>query len=82
MSELTCSTPGCDSSPAARGLCSKHYMRQRRSGSLTYPGFDPPLPRPGERWRPVVGYVGLYEVSDLGNVRSVDRVVTCRDGAV
>jgi hypothetical protein len=26
-------------------------------------------------WRPVVGYEGLYEVSDLGRVRSVDRVV-------
>lgn len=27
-----------------------------------------------EEWRPVVGYEGLYEVSDWGNVRSVDRV--------
>ena len=26
-----------------------------------------------EQWRPVVGYEGLYEVSDQGNVRSVDR---------
>lgn len=25
-----------------------------------------------ERWLPVVGYEGLYEVSDLGNVRSLD----------
>lgn len=29
-----------------------------------------------ENWRPVVGYEGLYEVSDLGNVRSLDRYVT------
>lgn len=28
-----------------------------------------------ENWLPVVGYEGLYEVSDLGNVRSVDRIV-------
>lgn len=28
-----------------------------------------------ERWRPVVGFEGLYEVSNLGRVRSVDRVV-------
>jgi hypothetical protein len=28
-----------------------------------------------EIWRPVVGYEGLYEVSDLGNVRSLDREV-------
>ncbi len=27
-----------------------------------------------ERWRPVVGYEGAYEVSDLGRVRSLDRV--------
>jgi hypothetical protein len=27
-----------------------------------------------EQWRPVVGYEGLYEVSDLGRIRSVDRV--------
>jgi len=28
-----------------------------------------------EEWRPVVGYEGLYEVSNLGQVRSVDRMV-------
>jgi hypothetical protein len=28
-----------------------------------------------ERWRDVVGYEGMYQVSDLGQVRSVDRVV-------
>lgn len=27
-----------------------------------------------ERWLPVVGYEGLYEVSDQGRVRSVDRI--------
>lgn len=28
-----------------------------------------------EVWKPVKGYEGLYEVSNLGNVRSVDRYV-------
>lgn len=28
---------------------------------------------PEEEWRPVVGYEGLYEVSSLGRVRSLDR---------
>lgn len=28
-----------------------------------------------EKWKPVVGYEGAYEVSDLGRVRSVDRQV-------
>ena len=27
-----------------------------------------------ENWKSVVGYEGYYEVSDLGNVRSVARV--------
>lgn len=31
-----------------------------------------------ERWLPVVGYEGLYEVSDLGRVRGLDRVVNAR----
>lgn len=29
-----------------------------------------------ENWAPVVGYEGLYEVSDLGRVRSLDRTTT------
>lgn len=35
-----------------------------------------------ERWLPVLGYEGLYEVSDCGNVRSVDRMVRTFGGAV
>lgn len=35
---------------------------------------------PDEIWKPVVGYEGLYEVSNLGRVRSVGRVVTYRNG--
>ena len=35
-----------------------------------------------EHWKPVEGYEGLYEVSSLGLVRSIDRIVTalCRWG--
>lgn len=33
-----------------------------------------------ERWRPVVGFEDAYEVSDLGNVRSVERTVIRRNG--
>lgn len=33
-----------------------------------------------EEWRSVLGYEGLYEVSSLGRVRSLDRTVTRRDG--
>ena len=33
-----------------------------------------------EKWLPVVGYEGLYEVSDLGRVWSVPRVVWRKNG--
>lgn len=33
-----------------------------------------------ERWLPVVGYEGYYEVSDMGCVRSLDRIVRLSDG--
>jgi hypothetical protein len=28
-----CRIEGCDAKPVAKGLCAKHYMRQRRQGS-------------------------------------------------
>ena len=40
-----------------------------------------PLER-AERWKPVSGYEGLYEVSSHGRVRSLDRNVTRSDGQV
>lgn len=33
-----------------------------------------------ERWLPVPGYEGLYEVSDQGRVRSLDRIVVMKNG--
>ena len=35
-----------------------------------------------EQWRDIEGYVGLYQVSDLGRVRSLDRVVPGPRGAM
>jgi hypothetical protein len=35
-----------------------------------------------EQWRPVVGYEGLYEVSNQGRVRSLDRAVRHHRGGV
>lgn len=39
-------------------------------------------PTHNEVWRPVVGYEGIYEVSDQGRVRSVERLVTRSNGTV
>ena len=33
-----------------------------------------------ENWKPVLGYEGAYVVSNLGNVRSLDRLCEGRDG--
>lgn len=35
-----------------------------------------------ERWLPVVGYEGLYEVSDMGRIKSVARVIQRKGGRV
>lgn len=35
-----------------------------------------------ERWLPVVGYHGYYEVSDLGRIRSVGRTILYVNGSV
>lgn len=45
---------------------------------------QPPLPwpEPGdqpEEWRPVVDWEGFYEVSSLGRVRSLDRVINMKN---
>ena len=32
------------------------------------------------RWKPIVGYEGTYEVCSDGSVRSLDRVITLKDG--
>lgn len=35
-----------------------------------------------EIWKPVVGFGSSYEVSSLGRVRSIDRLITYKDGRV
>lgn len=33
------------------------------------------ISRSEEKWKDIQGYEGLYQVSNLGNVRSVDRII-------
>ena len=33
-----------------------------------------------EIWKPISGYEGFYEVSNLGRIRSLERIVECSDG--
>ncbi len=33
-----------------------------------------------EEWKPVVGYEGLYEVSNYGRVKSLNRIITQKNG--
>jgi len=33
-----------------------------------------------EEWRPVVGYEGMYEVSDQGNLRTIERTIMTKQG--
>ena len=33
-----------------------------------------------EIWKPVIGYEGIYEISNLGRIRSVDRIITDING--
>lgn len=35
-----------------------------------------------EQWKDIPGYEGLYQVSDCGNVRSLDRLVRYKNGAL
>src|SRR5215467_5162060 len=43
-----CKVAGCTNAAIARGLCAKHYMRQRRTGDPTSAKLKPgPKPKPG-----------------------------------
>lgn len=35
-----------------------------------------------EIWKDIPGYEGLYQVSNCGNVRSLDRIIKCKNGKI
>lgn len=54
-------------------------LRQSLSAGRKRPLLAAPTPAL-EAWKPVVDWEDLYEVSDLGRVRSLDRIVPCNNG--
>lgn len=84
MAHCTCSVAFCVKPAKSRGWCEAHYRRWYRTGSIELLAFpaDPPPLRPGERWAHIPGYENRYEASDLGLIRSVNRVVVDKLGRV
>lgn len=72
MSDGTCSVCGTVGQ-LRRSWCNKCWKRWRVHGDPLGRPVVPVPDLPGERWLPVVGYEGFYEVSDLGRVRSLRR---------
>ena len=72
-----CSIEGCTDPVNSRGWCLHHYEHYRRHGT---PQRPTPEDLPNERWATIPGYDGYYEVSDLGRIRSLDRVIATSNG--
>lgn len=76
---------------ARRAICSDcgepfkppKYQRGRRCDSCRADALaehEPTQPTEPERWLPIIGWEGAYEVSDHGRVRSLPRTSTDRNG--
>lgn len=70
-----CSIEGCDRPTKGRGWCNRHYQRWYATGSAEDPTPDDAPALDGEEWRPVGRCHPAYEVSNMGRVRSTDRMV-------
>jgi hypothetical protein len=80
VTDRTCSIVGCSNPSRSRGWCIAHYARWLRTGSTELHRAQQRIVV-GEKWLPVAGYKGCYEVSDHGRVRSLDRDVRCTHNA-
>lgn len=77
MSKI-CSIEGCNDQVVARGWCNKHYQAWLRNGvpcSIHAPKLC--ITKHGERWKDIPGYEGIYQVSNLGRLRSYATFREC-----
>jgi len=64
-------------------ICSVCRGKRKSAGGFTWSYLEEiTKDDPGEEWRIIAGYEGFYEVSNLGRVRSVDRVVVTKNDRV
>jgi len=61
--------------PIRHGWCTKHYKNWYKYGDPLAHAPSQAIPDlPGEEWRPVVDWEGLYAVSNLGRLQSLFRL--------
>jgi NUMOD4 motif len=70
INDSECSAPG---SRITHDWCMTHYKRWIKYGDTSGAPVEYPSPLPGENWRDVPEYEGLYQVSDLGRIWSFRR---------
>lgn len=73
-----CKVEECNNKILAKGYCQKHYNQIWRNGKLKDKEIITDLE--GEKWKEINGYEGLYQVSNLGRIKSLTKTVTCGKG--
>lgn len=86
MVERICSLPDCDKPHYARGWCASHYYQWWKHGDPLAAMRRYRTPLTGNladwNWRSVVGFEGVYEVSDGGHVRRIAGGPGARPGHI
>lgn len=82
-----CSIGGCNKPAYSNGFCSLHFRRWWESkkygwefgkdGKRVYPTIESLV---GEEWRDILGYEGIYQVSNKGRVKRLAHVHTDKNG--
>lgn len=65
----------CGAKHYAKGYCSACYQKHRYTKKSKNGQYLLPNKIDGEIWKDIVGYESLYQVSNFGRVKSLDRVV-------